>query len=425
MSPASSAPASALASAVSSSSFMAHAASLVMDMSDNYRLPPTYVGVRRVRPSTKEVQSAWVRATGRDDILETATDTADTATSTSTAVVFKVMNEDGTERRMTTKEKKDLKIILRKESNCANKKRKSERKEASRQHGSSASKNNKTGSTTITTTTKTIHSNNNDSRYHQLQVNNSALEEELADLRGDRRGVPPVLLSPPMTLQAKLVILNEDIQRPRYQLDDNLSKTWAISIKQGMQEAEQIRNGEDMRPMAYQVVPEVWTRLRPDTLNDGVQGSPTPTANDIATTVTVTPPESSWSLVTIRQNQNSLDPANVAIIDLLYHHTKLHVSCGVKFGCDYLLYDGPRHERHAFAGLRVLSGPCNPYDLAGYVRGLNTAGKLALVAKVEADGKVALVDLALEKILTAPTHVKRKRYEARKVVGQKLAKSSN
>ena len=131
---------------------MAHAASLVMDMSDNYRLPPTYVGVRRVRQSTKEVQSAWVRATGRDDILETATDTADTATSTSTAVVFKVMNEDGTERRMTTKEKKDLKIILRKESNCANKKRKSERKEASRQHGSSASKNNKTGSTTITTT---------------------------------------------------------------------------------------------------------------------------------------------------------------------------------------------------------------------------------------------------------------------------------
>jgi tRNA intron endonuclease, catalytic C-terminal domain len=415
MSPVTSASASA-----SASSFMAHAASLVMDMSDNYRLPPTYVGVRRVRPSTKEVQSAWVGATGRDDILETAA-----ATATSTAVVFKVMNEDGTERRMTTKEKKDLKIILRKESNCANKKRKSERKEASRQHDSSASKNIITASTTRTTTTTTIHTNNNDSRYHQLQVNNTALEEELADLRGDRRGVPPVLLSPPMTLQAKLVILNEDIQRPRYQLDDNLSKTWAISIKQGMQDAEQIRNGEDMRPMAYQVVPEVWTRLRPDTLNDGVQGSLTPTANDIATTVTVTPPESSWSLVTIRQNQNLLDSANVVIIDLLYHHSKLHVSCGVKFGCDYLLYDGPRHERHAFAGLRVLSGPCNPYDLAGYVRGLNTAGKLALVAKVEADGKVALVDLALEKILTAPTHVKRKRYEARKVVGQKLAKSSN
>ena len=417
MSPALSASAASAASTASTSAFMAHAASLVMDLNDNYRLPPTYVGVRRVRPSTKEVQSAWVGTTGRGNILK---DDANTATNPTTAVVFKVTNEDGTERRMTTKEKKDLKMILRKESYRANKKKKSERKEASRQNGSSVSNKNIT-----TTTTTTIHTKNNDSKYHQLQVNDSALEEELADLRGDRRGVPPVLLSPPMTLQAKIVLLNEDIQRPSYQLDDNLSKTWAISIKKGMQAAEQIRNGEDMRPMAYQVVPEVWTRLRPKTLNDGVQGSPTPTANDFASTVTVAPPESSWSLVTIRQNQHSLDSANIAIIDLLYHHTKLHVSCGVKFGCDYLLYDGPRHERHAFAGLRILSGPCNPYDLAGYVRGLNTAGKLALVAKVEADGKVALVDLALEKILSAPTHVKRKRNEARKVVGQKLAKSSN
>jgi len=52
------------------------------------------------------------------------------------------------------------------------------------------------------------------------------------------------------------------------------------------------------------------------------------------------------------------------------------------------------------------------YDLAGYVRGLNTAGKLALLATViiEKDvDKVLIVDLALEKIFNgsnAPTELR-------------------
>ena len=104
-----------------------------------------------------------------------------------------------------------------------------------------------------------------------------------------------------------------------------------------------------------------------------------------------------------------------------------HISDGAKFGCDYLLYDGPRQERHAFAGLRILPPmttgfPVNAYDLAGYVRCLNTAGKLALLATSivvdDDDGddttmshhnekptprqqrrKILFVDLALEKVV--------------------------
>ena len=104
-----------------------------------------------------------------------------------------------------------------------------------------------------------------------------------------------------------------------------------------------------------------------------------------------------------------------------------HISDGAKFGCDYLLYDGPRQERHAFAGLRILPPmttgfPVNAYDLAGYVRCLNTAGKLALLATsivVDDDDddtttshheettttrrrqrrKILFVDLALEKVV--------------------------
>jgi hypothetical protein len=381
------------------SSFMAHTAVLVKDLSDTHRLPPTYVGVRRVRPSTKQVQSAWVGAPSQS--LE--------------AVVFKVTTEDGAERRMTTQEKKELKIKLRKERYEANKHNKSVQK------GSASSTSEQDGVIILSTEKEAqLIGNSSDSKYLQLQVNSSALEEELADLRGDRHGVPPVVLSPPLALQAQIVALNQGLQRPTYRLDDEFSKTLAAQLKQSMLAAEKVRQGEDLRPMAYQVVPEVWTRMRPDSLKDGVEGTTTTVKPNIGITVAL----DDWSLVTMRQCQHLSDSANTALVDLFYHHSPLHVSCGIKFGCDYLLYDGPRNERHAFAGLRVLAGAGNPYDLAGYVRGLNTAGKLALVASVDDDGRIALVDLALEKILSAPTHLKRKRIKARKEVGQKLAKPS-
>jgi hypothetical protein len=134
---------------------------------------------------------------------------------------------------------------------------------------------------------------------------------------------------------------------------------------------------------------------------------------------------------------------DAAVVHVLHRNTTLHLSCGAKFGCDYLLYEGPRHDHHAFAGLRIiepaqLRPPVSdgeevptvefppplpvpdPCDLAGYVRGLNTAGKLALLATVVPDVegviaapedwdpigfppssssyRVAIVDLALKKI---------------------------
>ena len=97
------------------------------------------------------------------------------------------------------------------------------------------------------------------------------------------------------------------------------------------------------------------------------------------------------------------------------------------------------------------------YELAAYVRCLNTAGKLALLATVvvvdddddddksgssrrRRDGnpnhaemtpttttplfKVAFVDVALEKILTAPTHQRYGRSEKRRDVAKNLAKKN-
>jgi hypothetical protein len=97
-----------------------------------------------------------------------------------------------------------------------------------------------------------------------------------------------------------------------------------------------------------------------------------------------------------------------AIIQLLYQAPTIEISCGAKFGSDFLIYNGSRNESHAFAGLRIecsesltnLTIP-SAYDLSGFVRGLNTAAKLPLLASVILDGdlhRVAIVDLALEKV---------------------------
>jgi hypothetical protein len=164
------------------------------------------------------------------------------------------------------------------------------------------------------------------------------------------------------------------------------------------------------------------------------------------------------------------------VFEYIHRETPYYVSCGAKFGADYLIYDGPRDERHAFAGLKVLSsattatsttgagverhdrhGPTpvlpipTAYSLTSFVRCLNTAGKVALLATAVVDVeeaekdhttkgnnnnrgrsrhayRVVFVDVALEKVLDAPTHKKRRRGGSgtkRRDVTQNLAKTNN
>jgi hypothetical protein len=114
-------------------------------------------------------------------------------------------------------------------------------------------------------------------------------------------------------------------------------------------------------------------------------------------------PPPQWARMPCRPPDSSDFDADVSILfEYLYRDTPFHVSCGAKFGSDFLIYDGPREERHAFAGLRILSSTAGAgvakdggagdtlpplplptaYSLSGYVRCLNTAGKLALLATV-------------------------------------------
>jgi len=254
--------------------------------------------------------------------------------------------------------------------------------------------------------------------------------------------------------------------------------------------------------MAYRLVPEVWTRLCPDSLwtveaeavstttmmedadaataatanavafsksstgPNGEEGNmPSPMATTTTTTTTCYVPNHDYAFAQLRSttSTSSYDEDASLIVQHLHHYSNLHIACGAIFGCDFLLYDGPRDVRHSFAGLRIYcckssrkrsrserrcdnmdeeeegGGSLNDqlpvpsaYDMAGFVRTMNSARKIALLATVIRDEdvvgvddyvdnspprttattlkptyRIAIVDLALEKVLTAPTHVRK------------------
>ena len=428
------------------------------------RLAPTYVGVRRIRPSSKAVrQAVQQEALGIDVTIAplltppnydgVATTTASTVRSNPLLppnnVKFVVHDPvTGVERRMTAQEKKTLKRKLQLERERQRKEirrtvvaERAKMQEDGKREGvvavldsavlsaephSQANSDSGVGRESNDTSTNVISDMEGDGNlYYPLHVDPSALREELADIRGKREGVPPVALSRALTrqalLQGTLTSGNNDIDTRVLPwdavFDAELSASWALLLKESMKPAEELRDQEvHVRAMPYVLEPEAWTRLRPPHLGAPVQGvhslecqrppSPTlPSSNE------------SWSFCHIRDPQlQSTDrcQAEEAIVQLLYQGTSFHMSCGAKFGCDYLIYQGSRQEHHAFAGLRVIHqdhhpGECREgsmplptaYDLTGYVRGLNTAGKLALLATVskrEETLRVAIVDLALKKV---------------------------
>jgi len=297
--------------------------------------------------------------------------------------------------------------------------------------------------------------------------NETHVDEELVALKGEKRGIPPVLLTPAATSVAvtngslKMTPNETDssiVTQKSAIMDPELSRAWALQLKASMIPVEVSRAKENMRPMAYEVVPEVWRRLCPENLwnpsvdvnekdltvtrQTKVQSIHKKTeismseCNDIdVSSSTTQQKEVLYSFVPIRNPTSSYDLDAQLIFQHLYRHTNFHISCGAIFGCDFLLYDGKREDRHSFAGIRLYSakrtnvneeGGCmdfpipTAFDIMGYVRAMNTARKLALVATVihpetsslsgfarQNGPKIALVDLVLEKVLEVETHLKK------------------
>ena len=529
----------------SSSSIMIFRSSLVQKCaSSTLRLPANYVGIRRVRPSNLNIlNNNNSNNKNTNTIDDTNPQLASSQNKNANNVIkFVTIDEHGVERRMTKAEKKIKKQQLAQ--------RKKDTKKRLRDQ-----KTNAVTTTTTTDVSSTLSNgkNNNDNQessiacpdraaevvvptssspptsstasYHQLPLNPTAMEQELAELRGERNGLPPVILSPPMALQYQQQFQqqkkeDQDAGAAIIIYDHALTEEWSQRLKtERIQPAETIRSQEDLRPLAYQLNPEPWQRMRYPTSSSGDENScndngdkknndnsnveEKPISTTIrrvdaaaavgakiddnheenqqteakATTIISIPKSRDWAPMRCRPPLFLDSPSSKSttttttkpfglhhdhilsiIFEYIYKETPYYVSCGAKFGADFLIYDGPREERHAFAGLLVLSNHIDhwtttstttsiakttdplkqklplptAYSLTGYVRCLNTAGKLALIATVmptveidncEEDStsssseinettattyRVLIVDVALEKVLDAPTH-KRKR----------------
>ena len=428
-------------------------------------LPATYVGARQVRPAGgKQVKDTLKRKrscdgdidddwspnliasqpNNPDDTHETLENDGSENGSDSNikrdAIVFKVTNPDGTERRMTGQEKKKLKYEMkmakhleRKESRRiehealirVQKIKKKERKKLkwlakkNRAAGKTDGPNQETNTTLECQTTP--------------QSNEPTGDDQEEESEGKYRGKPPVILTPAATRVAlDLGAIGPEHQQDKsitIVLDTELSKQWAARIQESMIPIEKQREKEDIRPMPYKLVPEIWTRLRPkESIITGEQKT-------LFTTDKNSPvSQSDYSMTTIRNTSPTYDESAYLIFRYLHQHFNLHIACGAIFGCDYLLYDGRREDKHSFAGLRIhtvtnsnnedMALPIpSAYDMHGFVRAMNTARKLALVATVVRStdnpnaARIAIVDLALEAILTAPTHIKKGNTEKRRFVG--------
>ncbi|KAL7543745.1 hypothetical protein ACHAWF_007451 [Thalassiosira exigua] len=452
---------------------------LVRNLENNpaIRLPSTYVGVRRVRPSgtgkrkhhpTDDDGDDWTpTAIGDDSCSKLGQGVPESKAMSPKDAVYKVTNPDGSQRRMTTQEKRQLKYQIKRAKHSARKEeRRAEhekrinksklegrerrrRKWLARKYGGQAEqghsqspgqeKDSAVGTNGVTSDVKENdldHKNDHEQLMCEIFPENAGYEdvdEELAALQGKRRGIPPVMLTPAATCLAQDIGL---FQRPSGELcsitttmDSDLSAQWASRLAQSMTPAEALRAKEDMRPMAYRLVPEVWKRLCPTSLWDGcAERKGDMHLDEAAHKAESNDPETAQrqqehSLAILRDPSQPFDADAYAVFRHLHQHSNLHVACGALFGCDFLLYDGRREDRHSFAGLRVYScrrggnvDPCEvfptptAYDLTGFVRTMNTARKLALVATVVRDSntaRVAVVDLALEKVLTAYTHIRK------------------
>lgn len=348
-------------------------------VNDEYRLAPTYVGTRRIRPSTRDVKQA-MKAPAKN-LPEYP------------HMTFKVVDKvTGKERRMTSSEKKEAKLRRREQWKMQrDKMRQVEDKDRTSKSPEP-----------IHIDLKPVTFDDPDDRYVKFDVEKKAIEQELADLRGVRNGVPPVAIPSSLAfLGSQMGLWGEQGSKLKALIDDELSQRWALALKESMRPAETARIAEDMRDMPYHIVPEVWSRMRP-------------VIRDEKATVRKTPvvPLKGAAPIPIHMNSRSSMEQN-AVAQVLLSGSNINMSCGASFGCDLLLYDGNRCQRHAFAGLRVLYQPNDmefplptAYNMAGYVRGLNSAGKLALLAFAvpdEPDGesfRVAIVDLALVKLTT-------------------------
>ena len=414
-------------------------ASLMKRLQTTCRLPGTYIGVRRIRPSSRHVAQAIVAAK-----RNRKRSTKKFQPPRMAPVAYKIIDPTtGQERRMTGAEKKAAKQerarlyrlqlqqakeeyeqeIANDNTNEINDDDKVDHQEQEageeEEEGEEADTNNESISDKsppeASLETKVAETMADNDKFYYFKINPASVEQEVADLRGERSEVPPILLSAGQAHVALTNYLTPTLAENHTNevttavsvanahvppIDDNHAQKWAAALRASMMPAIQTRRAEDMRAMVYDIMPQAWARLRP------------PTGSNISipseTLEEPTPSSDRHTLLCTLRPNLPIDKDWNILMQALHGLKDIHIGCGAKFGCDILLYDGPRSERHSFAGLRLVRSTDSSfplprvYDLTGYVRCLNTAGKLALLATVVHDNekgyRVSILDLALEKL---------------------------
>ena len=476
------------------------------------RMAPVYIGIPPIRPETD--RSITTTSTSINKRIKMTNNIIQQQSE----IVYKVLNADGTERRMTAQEKKLAKLQhkLRLKEQQIHQKHASNNEILESEGLRNPSNANVSNSNGNIDDVDLNGNDTSDDRYVPIHRKDDAKLHESEEHATDRDRIPPVML-PPSLAQCILPTLtrqttttpntndNDTTPSIRIEMDIELSKLWGQSLLQhSILPAEYERQQEtNIRSMPYHIVPEVWTRLRPK-FYTGMNDSENRNHDDDEMVKYVNNDEGKnnnednssdachsqdWMWCNMNAPiSDDIEDADItnrhAILQFLHHPQqapKLHISDGTKFGCDFLLYDGPRHERHAFAGLRILppatqqqqqNHNCvatnttatsskvlkcendndqvrfpihpNPYDLAGYVRCLNTAGKLALLAtsvlvndtttndttqpqpppRKHQCRKILIVDLALEKVAMTTSRRPKKTMEQRLKNLSKATKAS-
>lgn len=327
-----------------------------------HRLPGTYIGVRRIRPSSRAVALAAV-SRKKYTLIEPLPH-----------MTFKVADPmTGVERRMTKAEKRAAKQerqrvikermqqakaaqqaekeqIIKQDTQVDNEQqhppqdgededeklepsleaRVAEAAAAGANHASGEHHNDKTHEAAA------IDNDDDDDKYYYFKITEASLEQELADLRGERSQVPPILLSPgqahvaaaynlvPPNTATTTSVDTTAIGIRNIPINDEYAQQWAAALRASMMPANETRKAEDLRSMVYDIVPQVWKRLRPCfSINDDLEPSESWDASCLEETSRMTLPCTLRPPLEIDNDWNLLMQA-------LYRGNEIHMGCGAK-----------------------------------------------------------------------------------------------
>ena len=320
-----------------------------------YRLPGTYIGVRRIRPSSRAV--ALAAASRKLALIEPLP-----------RMTFKVADPmTGVERRMTKAEKRAAKQerqrVMKERTQQAKAAQQAEQniKQDTQvdneqqlgqdedeklepslearvaEAGAATGANHAPGEHNNDKTHEAAAINNeDDDKYYYFKITEASLEQELADLRGERSQVPPILLSPgqahvaaaynlvPPNTTATSSADTTAIGIRNIPINDEYAQQWAAALRASMMPANETRRAEDLRSMVYDIVPQVWKRLRPCfSINGDLEPSESWDASGLEETSRMTLPCTLRPPLEIDNDWNLLTQA-------LYRGNDIHMGCGAK-----------------------------------------------------------------------------------------------